>query len=75
MSMDIYELTIDGEVFVSMGDQLGEVYHINTIVLEPNLYGKTLFLRQKFFHKFTENGPQKLEREEMVNILKEHKEN
>jgi len=71
--MEIYEITIDGEVYVSM--ECGEPeFPINTTVLENNLYGKTKFLENEIFLKFTEEGPEELLPDEMKAILLENKE-
>jgi hypothetical protein len=69
--MEILEINIDGEVYVSMDTD----YHgiVNTTILESNLYGKTQFLRKEFFHHFTEDGPKPVTREEMEKILIQHK--
>jgi len=69
--MDILEITIDGETYVSMDtDYFGLV---ETSILEANLYGKTKFLKKEFFHHFTENGPQPVSRETIQQILIQHK--
>ncbi len=69
--MDILEITIDGETYVSMDtDYYGM---IDTTIMEANLYGKNEFLRKEFYHHFTENGPQSVSKETMQQILIQHK--
>jgi hypothetical protein len=70
--MEIFEINIGGEVYVSMDSDYEGM--INTTILEPNLYGKNLFLGREFFHRFTENGPEQITKEEMQKILIQHKE-
>jgi len=65
--MEIYEITINDEVFVSMDTDYEGT--IDTVILENNLYGKNKFLRKEFFHRFTEDGPEKITRIEMSKIL------
>jgi len=71
--MEIVEITIDGNTFVAMDTDYEGI--VNTTVLEANLYGKTEFMRHKFFHQFTEDGPEPLSRELMTKILTTHEDN
>jgi len=59
--MQIYEINICGEVYVSLSEPLAE--HIETQILEANLYGKNLFLKNDDFYHFTLDGPKKVEKE------------
>ena len=71
--MEIVELTIHGETFVGMNtDYYGTV---KTTILEASLYGKTEFIKRKFFHQFTEDGPEPIPKDTMITILTNHREN
>ena len=71
--MEIVEITIHGDTFVAMDTDYYGI--VNTTVLEPNLYGKTEFIKHKFFHHFTEDGPEPIPKQTMIEILTNHKEN
>lgn len=70
--MDIYEIDIGGEIYVGL-DSPEYSGSINTILLEANLYGKTVFLKKEYFQKFLVDGPVNMTREEITKILYEHK--
>ena len=65
--MEIFEINVGGVVYVGMESDYEGM--INTTILEPNLCGKNLFLRNEFFHHFTEDGPEQITRAEMSKIL------
>ena len=71
--MEIIEIHLDGEVYVSSQTELMET-EISTQLIENNLWGKNTFLRNDIFCHFTEHGPQYISREEMTQILMEHQE-
>ena len=67
--MVIYELDINGEVYVSSNEETLKL-PINTELVENNIYGYRIFLSKKYFKRFTEEGPKAIDRKEMENILK-----
>ena len=71
--MEIFEITIDDEVYISMDTDYFGI--INTIVLESNMYGKVKFLDKDFFYIMSEEGPIAVSGIEMAKILLHHKEN
>ena len=72
--MQLYEISINGEVLVSSDKELFVDECINTLVLENNLYGKVKFLSGDFFYIFSEGGPKRITIEEVREKLKDHKE-
>jgi len=66
--MLIFEITLnDGEVFVSSNSEISG--KIETQVLENNIYGQNLFLKNRIYYHFTENGPKLIHRTKIVDLF------